>query len=243
MNSGKTWGEQQAAWSIRGFKRNMLRAAVGFLILAAIGVGIIAVKSVRFHTPGNESAAAHSLKVLHEAMLVYKRRGYSGSDKAFPVGNDQTVINSGKYCGLHYQLRETGSPIDLIFVALANADVRAGDLSGTNASEGSYIQIINDSGQTAQRDTIRFERKSFLGYWFALMEYYKIESGRLSYDREWSRDHFAIVAFPDDYGSSGEATFIINEEGTVYTNDFGKGEYIDTYPGPDPTNHGWEIVK
>jgi hypothetical protein len=75
------------------------------------------------------------------------------------------------------------------------------------------------------------------------MKYYQDGDKLIPYDREFSKNHYAIVAFPSEYGITGESTLIISEEGTVYAMDFGKAEYLDTYPGPNPKDFGWEIRK
>ena len=63
--------------------------------------------------------------------------------------------------------------------------------------------------------------------------------GQYSENRQ---NHFAICAFPADYGNSGEDTYIINEEGTIYMLDRGIGEPIKQWPGDDPMQQNWEVA-
>jgi hypothetical protein len=80
----------------------------------------------------------------------------------------------------------------------------------------------------------------YKGYWFGLLKYYQNQSGKQPYDIAYSQKHFAITAYPHDYGYKGKKTFLMSETGIIYSKDLGKGQYIDTYPGPDPTMHGWK---
>lgn len=53
---------------------------------------------------------------------------------------------------------------------------------------------------------------------------------------------YAFCAYPAQYGKGGVRTFIINEEGVVYTKDTG-GRPVETWPGPDPTaGKGWAVA-
>ncbi len=81
------------------------------------------------------------------------------------------------------------------------------------------------------------------GYWFGLCMWGEGEttSPLYKYDKEEARNHYGLCAFPDDYGSSGENTFIICEEGTVYSLDKGEGKYDPEYPRVDPTSASWCI--
>ena len=88
-----------------------------------------------------------------------------------------------------------------------------------------------------------FPRMPSQGYWYALMKYYDDGSRKIPYDKEYSEEHFAIIAFPFEYKESGWNTYIINEEGKIYRKDLEGSGYLDTYPGPDPLLQGWEIVE
>ena len=75
------------------------------------------------------------------------------------------------------------------------------------------------------------------------MKYYNDGFTLHAYDLEYSKHHYGLVAIPAVYGRTARKTFITNEEGIVYWKDLKKSEYLETYPGPDPTIHGWNIAK
>jgi len=195
----------------------------------------------RRHSCGG--AAPAGLKTYNGMMATFKKSNYQGIGNSYPVGYDPTVPNSGKYCALYYEVNNAGERITLIGVADANADCRADGDTAADEDVGSYIPVVKTTGSASYLAPVTWTGASKAGYWFGMMKYYHDGSTRIPYDRKFSKDHYAMVAFPDDYGSSGQTTFIINEEGTVYSKDLGKGEYIDTFPGPDPVAHGWEIAQ
>jgi len=132
--------------------------------------------------------------------------------------------------------------VTLIGTADAYADCRAdGDTDAVEGESGFYQPCVKTTDPEACM--AKFQMKPKAGYWFGLMMYYHNGKWRVPYDNTYSKDHYAMVAFPADYGSTGQTTFIINETGTVYSKDRGKSGYLDTYPGPDPVQHGWEVAQ
>ena len=156
-----------------------------------------------------------------------------------PIGNDPSDINNGKFCSLYFQVNSKGEKMTLIAKVLACADYRASNPPGS--AVGVFVSYYkNKDGEYYYLSPVTFNLAPIDGYWFALMKYYSNGKETLPYDKEFSKEHFAIVAFPAEYGVTGIYTLIVNEEWDVYMKDLGKGEYIDTYPGPDPTKYGWE---
>ena len=169
---------------------------------------------------------------------------YAGQGRTYPVGNDPTVKNNGKFCGLYYETNNVGECVVLIGAEEANADFRAtGILDAKDGDIGSYTPCICFENGTEYKKEVTFQIAPKQGYWFALMKYIDLDGIKQPYDKEYSGDHFAIVAFPAEYGVTGENTYIINEEGTVYQLDRGEGGYLDTYPGICPVDHGWVIAE
>lgn len=189
----------------------------------------------------NENAAAANLKTLCMAMVTFKKKEYACRGRSYPVGNDPEVKNSGKLCGLFYEVDNDGNTIALIRAELAQADFRSG--GSADPRIGGYVPCRLAGDIVENLSPAVFTKAPNSGYWFALMEYYHDGEQRVPYDKEHAKHSFGIVAFPAEYGRTGENTYIINEEGTVYARDLKTGAYIDTYPGPDPTGLGWVIAE
>jgi hypothetical protein len=206
------------------------------------GEGLFSGFKINSQIQANHGAASATLKTLNAMFSSYKKKGYAGLGRIYPVGNDPTVPNDGKFCGLYYEVNNALDRITLIGKGEAAADCRADGNIEAAEGEGSYIPSIYIEAYTPQPE-LKFECKPKQGYWYALMKFYQDGEKKVPYDKGAARNHFAIVAFPAEYGKSGEEIFIINEEGTVYSIDFGQAKYIDTYPGPDPTKSNWEIAR
>jgi hypothetical protein len=184
----------------------------------------------------NEGAAIGTLRTMCGMFGTFMKKGLGGDGRTYPVGNDPSSKNDGKYCGLYYEGNcATGEPVALIGVADANADLRADGDIDIDGDTGTYN--VNSSLATIHQYTFELTPKQ--GYWFGLMKFYADGSSRHAYDLGFSKEHFGLVAVPAVYGKTGKLTFIMNEEGTIYYQDLGKSEYIDTYPGPGTDRHGW----
>ena len=77
------------------------------------------------------------------------------------------------------------------------------------------------------------------GYWFGLC----MSIAGTEYNTTYAVSHYAMQAVPHDYGSTGENTYIINEEGTVYSLDRGVGTYLVDYPSTTPVDDGWVMAE
>ena len=179
------------------------------------------------------------LKTLWGMMLTFRKGRYTPLGESFPVGNDPDVPNNGKLCCLYFEVNNKGEKITLVGVADAMADCRADGNTDAKVGEGFYIPSIQTKYGIKYMEPVTWESSEKAGYWVGLMKYYYDGTNTIPYDREFAKDHIAIVGFPSEYGSTGQATYIVNEKGIVYAKDLGKGEYIDTFPGPDPTAYGW----
>ena len=187
----------------------------------------------------NEGAAAAGLKTFNGMLRSFKKCNYQGRNRSYPQGYGPET-NSGKYCALYYEINSAGERVTFIGVADAHADCRADGDTDTVEEMGFYQVLV---GTTNPAYLATFQMRPKHDYWFGLMMYYDNGKKKIPYDNTYSKDHYAMVAFPADYGSTGELTFIINEKGFVYMKDLGKSEYLDTYPGPNPVEHGWEIEQ
>jgi len=185
--------------------------------------------------------AIDPMKVLFGMMITFRNSGYTEAGNCFPVGNDPTVKNSGKFCALRYEKNDAGWNVQLIKKHYARADYRSSEDSSSEI--GTYIpSIIEESGEVGYLKATKFKRCNLCGYWHALMKYYFDGENKIPYDKDYSREHFALVSFPAKYGESGTMTFILNEEGKIYGKDLGESVCLDTYPGPNPPDNGWERI-
>jgi hypothetical protein len=182
------------------------------------------------------------LSWLYYTFKTWRKSVYTDLGKSYPVGNDPSVKNNGKLCGLYYEVNNIGEQVTLIGIADAGADYRSSEYSLSDT--GTYIPCKRlPDGKIKYLSEVKFERKPKAGYWFALMKYYYNGKKKIPYDKEYSKNHYAIVIFPSEYGISGKGTYIFNEEGILYKRDLGDTTYVDTFPGPDPVQHGWEIAQ
>lgn len=177
----------------------------------------------------NEHEAFMALLELNKKMNVIKNCNYQARNYKYPQGYGPGT-NSGKLCALYFEVNNSGQRIMLIDKALAQADCRAdGNTAGNDEGIGSYIPVIvKDNNSKSYLSPVTFKMKPYHGYWFALCEGREIHQ----YDNTFSKNFYAIIAFPADYGKTGKQTYLINEEGKIYHLDFGKGVFRN-YPGPD----------
>ena len=219
----------------KNIKSHLLEYFMMIIILPGLVIfGIYSEASIKTRSNPPEHYARMSLIIINSMSHTYQK-----TFGTHPIGNDSSDVNNGKFCGLYFQFDSRGE-IPLIGKDLAYADYRASNSPGSTI--GIFLPYYkNRDGEYNYFPPFTFNLAPIDGYWFALMKYYSNDKKIIPYDREFSKEHFAIVAFPAEYGIKCTETLIINEEGDVYWKDLGKGEYLDTYPGPDPEKYGWEI--
>ena len=225
----------------KGFTLIELMIVIAIIaIIAAIAIPSL----IKSRISANESAAASSLKTFHGQMAMWKKKNYTGNGRVYPPsvsGNAQFrgVANLGKFCGLHFDVNNAAERLKMIGIAEGKADCRSDNNTQSVAGmPGNYTPSTNVTTFTAL-PIVNFTMEPKAGYWFAMPDNWGVATTQV-YDWTRSRNRFALMAFPDDYGSSGEDTFVINEEGTVYFLDRGVGVWIN-YPGNDPTVANWEV--
>ena len=153
----------------------------------------------------NESAAIASLKIITSAEAVWSQQD--------PDGNGIKDYWTYDVSCLHRMFRADGQT-KTAFIAIdhARADV--------NTAE------TGDFGESpAIEDWVRITLTPKSGYYFQAMEvdendepYNQGEVGETKI-RATNKNKFAFVAYPAEYGKTGRRTFIVNEQGTVYSID------------------------
>ncbi|MFH1707453.1 MAG: DUF2950 family protein [Planctomycetota bacterium] len=222
----------------KGFTLIELMIVIAIIaIIAAIAIPSL----IKSKISANEGAAAAALKTYNGMMATFQKKGYQNKGRVYPTGM-AVGTNGGKYCALYYEVNNALERVTLIGVADANADARAdGNTADVAASLSTYRPSVKTTTAAPVYQTAATFRSSpKAGYWFAMA----MSNGTAyPYNRTQSRNHYGLVAWADDYGASGEATFIINEEGTVYTMDFGGLKQWVNLPGRNPVARNWEIAK
>lgn len=217
----------------KGFTLIELMIVIAIIaIIAAIAIPSL----IKSKISANEGAGAAGLKTFNGMMATFKTKGAQARGKVYPSGVG-VLVNDGKYCGLYYEVNNAGDRVTLIGVADANADCRADGDTDSLDDPATYVPVIKTTGVAVLQAAATFNCSAKQGYWYGLAR----SIGTLaSYNSTYARNHYALCAFPEDYGNTGESTFVINEEGTVYKMDFGTA-VLRNYPGLDPIVAGWEI--
>jgi hypothetical protein len=145
----------------------------------------------------------------------------------------------GKHDGLYWETSEDDKPSPLgKLVAAARAE-GYGPKAETPDAAG--------KGGAQEKEAVSEERAPYHGYYFKILtrQGSAAPGGRYGYVINGNMiAGYAVVAYPDKWGSSGVMTFIINQQGRVYEKNFGpstaKVAAAMTEYNPDPS---WKLVK
>jgi hypothetical protein len=143
----------------------------------------------------------------------------------------------GKHDGMYWETAEGDSPSPLgRLVAAASAEIHAPAQSASAAT----------GKGASSREPSTLVRAPYHGYYFKILTRQgpHAPGGAYSYiiNGNMIAGH-ALVAYPDEWGSSGAMTFIINQQGRVYEKNLGRdtGKIVATMTAynPDPS---WKLV-
>lgn len=109
------------------------------------------------------------------------------------------------------------------------------EMYGQKDANGVEVQYIDPSLAQADFGKLGMEAVPVNGYYFAMIE--TDETGAAYKDQAGSK--FAVCAWPAQYGSTGRLTYIVNENGIIYSKDLGGLGKVDQWPAADPTTDGW----
>jgi len=145
----------------------------------------------------------------------------------------------GKHDGLYWETSEDDKPSPLgKLVAAARAE-GYGPKAETPDAAG--------KGGAQEKEAVSEERAPYHGYYFKILtrQGSAAPGGRYGYVINGNMiAGYAVVAYPDKWGSSGVMTFIINQQGRVYEKNLGpstaKLAAAMTEYNPDPS---WKLVK
>lgn len=194
-------------------------------LIASVAPGVLPV-SIPFilssRVYNNETSAARSLRLMTSAEAVWHAQDVDKNG----LGDYWTYDVSCFYRALR---SDNETRIAFITIDVAMADAKP---ARTDAFGNGNFRVADLPGAIPI---------PYNGYYFQMME---LDQDGNPYNQEkvngvpaTNKRRFAIVAYPEIYGSTGVNTYIVNQEGTVYYNDCGSDakKIILQWPGNNPT--------
>jgi hypothetical protein len=198
----------------------IVMGGVSFISIAFISMmAAIAIPSLlRARTAANEVNASAACKAMTAHEAVFRRTDADGNG----VQDYWTADVAGFYAMKDIQ----GRQIKYIDVAMAKAD--AAPLPGGPYAPPSDMPVPK-AGYLYMAMTTDQDGKPYR------MDTSPADGADNPYN---NLSRYGFCAYPAEHGKDGIRTFIVNEEGVVYSKDTG-GEAVMSWPGRDPTMDGW----
>ena len=186
----------------------------------------------------NELSAVATCRAYAVAQWEYYTEGDWDRDGVAEYAQ-RLYSTPGKHDGLYWETSEDDKPSPLgKLVAAARAE-GYGPKAETPDAAG--------KGGAQEKEAVPEERAPYHGYYFKILtrQGSAAPGGRYGYVINGNMiAGYAVVAYPDKWGSSGVMTFIINQQGRVYEKNLGpntaKIAAAMTEYNPDPS---WKLVK
>jgi hypothetical protein len=187
----------------------------------------------------NELAAIETCRAYAVAQWEYYTEG-DWDHEGVATYAQRFVSTPGKHDGLFWEVGEGQKPSPLgQLVAQARAEGYGPKQQTTQAEEA--------KGGGAENEDPAKRRHPYHGYYFKILTKQGVHApgGKYSYIiNENMIAGYALVAYPDKWGSSGVMTFIVNQQGRVYEKNLGadtaKVAGAMTEYDPDTT---WKLVQ
>ncbi len=109
------------------------------------------------------------------------------------------------------------------------------ELYGHKDANGAEVQYIDPMFANADFGKLGAEAVPADGYYYAVVE---LDESGTAY-KEQAGSKFAICAWPAAYGSTGRLTYVLNQNGVIYSKDMGGMGRVEQWPSADPTTEGW----
>lgn len=109
------------------------------------------------------------------------------------------------------------------------------ELYGHKDAQGAELNYIDPMFANADFGKLGAEAVPVDGYFYAVVE--MDESG--SAYREQAGSKYGMCAWPAAYGSTGRMTYLVNQDGVIYSKDMGGMGRVEQWPAADPTTEGW----
>jgi len=186
----------------------------------------------------NELSAITTCRAYAVAQWEYYTEGDWDHDGVAEYAQ-RLISTSGKHDGLFWETSEEDKPSPLgKLVAAARAE-GYGPKTETPGTAG--------KGGSSESEAVSAERAPYHGYYFKILSRQgpAAPGGKYSYVINGNMiAGYALIAYPDKWGSSGVMSFIINQQGRVYQKNLGPNTArvatAMTEYNPDPT---WKLVK
>ena len=186
----------------------------------------------------NELSAITTSRAYAVAQWEYFTEGDWDQDSVAEYAQ-KMISTPGKHDGLYWESAEDEKPSPLgRLVAAARAE-GYGPKAETPDADG--------KGGSEDNEAVSKERAPYHGYYFKILtrQGAAAPGGKYSYIINGNMiAGYALVAYPNKWGSSGVMTFIINQQGRVYQKNLGpdtpKVAAAMTEYNPDPS---WKLVE
>jgi prepilin-type processing-associated H-X9-DG protein len=163
-----------------GDTSSMMVTVAVIAIIAAIAIPSL----IRSRISANEACAAAGLKTYNGMMATFKMSDYDCNGvRDYPTS----------LCALYFEVNNNQEKVTLIGIADAKADY---------ASNGTYTATYRDKNGQKQSIVQTYIPMSKAGYWYAMIPL--MHDGKPYAENR--RNHYALCAWPADYGASGQMT-------------------------------------
>jgi hypothetical protein len=180
----------------------------------------------------NETSTILRIQKLYEAEKIWYQQDLDNNKKS-----DYWTLDISCLYRVH-NIGKTTS-VELILSDLASADANPYSLDNTQPFGDQATDITIEPFKGVCKIPVS-------GYNYRAMltntsgEPYNQNEVGTNHIKATNSKEFAFVAFPDWYGRTGKQTFIINQDGKIYSKDL-EGKLILQWPDKNPERLGWNI--
>ncbi len=190
----------------------------------------------------NELSAISTCRAYTLAQWEYFTEGDHDNDGVAEYAQ-KFISTPGQKDGLFWETAEGEKPSPMgALVAAARAE-------GYAAGRRDTATVKAASATTsATTSTNALPRSPYHGYYFRILKRQgqHAPGGKYNYVINGNMiAGYALIAFPEKWGSSGIMTFIVNQQGRVYQRNFGSNtlKIANAITEYDPDPGGWKVVK
>jgi len=181
----------------------------------------------------NEFNAINALNQIVDAEIVWHHQGAIGKPEQKYWVYDVSCLNRIYHSD------------NIIKIAYIPESIALADAKPFNALQN---DILLRNGFWAE--ALKEKNKPKSGYWFQAMSQDESGAPYCQKSRDTNKimpfndSRFAFVAFPDDYSSTGNRTFIVNEKQIIHARNMGsdKTKFVRQWPSEQELETKWEVV-
>jgi prepilin-type N-terminal cleavage/methylation domain-containing protein len=210
------------------------------IVIAIIAIiAAIAIPSLlRARISGNESSAVGTLRSFTSNQAVWRQ----GDTDRNGIGDYWT----GDISGFYRTQKMDGNPIAMFDTAIARSE----PIANRTGEAAAYVTPANAQGVNPADLAALAGEGSKSGYWITAMTLdgnaaaYRIDTyGGGAQGALYNTGRYAACAYPDAYDSTGRNIFIVDEAGTIYSQDAGNANPVLNWPGYPPPPNIWRVVQ